>query len=410
MKIINKLLWVPLIAIAFIVATSIGCEHLNPVEPVISTPTINNGVSIKVFNLSGDPMNITAVKTITLEGGTQTDYYAVPGKYGLKSFYWTFIDNGVTYRDSGQTVSHAFSLTQTGTPEIKLLAIDSNGVSYRDSLFVTVVASLDNLPDIVPISHTANGSGQFVEVIAFKKAKVSFAPGFYNYQGNFYGTWDTTYIPAADTNWLIVNGSLVSPGSNNQGKYFVARITAAPNTYTMGAAKGSTWGLYNSAYCNNQGLITLSILNDGTLTPNIVPTTPGVIGDSVLRQKLQDTLVSVYTNNLVPFASSTPFIVLYDSNGVVSSPIAEKAVTNYANWGTLDIPYSTLTTSKYVVLDMNFGPNIFYPTTYSTNRTSSIYWNPSTQTLRVVLVVINGRVTNILTMKQFNTLKAANKL
>jgi hypothetical protein len=266
-----------------------------------------------------------------------------------------------------------------------------------------VVVSLDNLPDIVWISH-ATSNGKATEVVAFKKSLVKFAPGPYNYMGDYNGGWDTTYIQAADTNWLVVNGQLVLPNAGDQGKYFVARISVPIlSTSKIGAGKGAVWGKYHNPFCDSTGMIKFFCQLDGTPTLNSTFAHPGIVGDSVLQLRPQDNSVVLYTNNEAPFSSITPFIVLYDSNGVVSSPLAETGLTDYTNWGgNINISYNSL--PSYKMLTINFGLDISHPNNFSPNRTKSIYWDPSDQTLKVVLVIMNQQI-HFFTKKQFQALK-----
>lgn len=380
--------------------TMTGCyKSMNPVAPLAQP----QGVMIKAFALGGNAMTATA-KTLTVEAGTQVTFYAAPYKSGMKSYQWIFTDNGATFYANGQTASHAFSLTQASMPKINLIATDSSGNVYKDSLLITVVYSLDNLPDVVWISYSPATGGKFNEVIAFKKSKVSFAPGSYNYTGNYNGGWDSANVAPQDTNWLVVNNGLVAPNPGDQGKYFVVRLALSPNTYKIGVGKGKVWGAFNSPYfaTDSTHILIFSIMSDGSPTSSVVPALPGAIGDSVLQLKLQDTSLVLYTNNGAAFSSISPFIVLYDSNGVARPPLPEYAVTNYPNWGgNVIVPYSSL--PSYHMVQLNYGNHIASPYSFNPNRTKSIYWDATSQTLKFVVAVVSDKI-KILTVQQYKKL------
>lgn len=363
-----------LVAIIILVAMT-GCQKMNPVEPPDSqTPYGPTSGAQIVARLSGGDAIEVINNSIRVELGPQVNFSAIARRPGLRQFRWYFDDNGTW--QLGQNVFHAFYTL--GTTRVRLESTDSVSYVYRDTLGVNVVASLDGLPDLVWVSHSSNGNGTFNEVLALKKSVVKFASPPYNYQGMITNPpWILTNVQLSDTNWLLVNNNLVAPIQGDNGKYFVIRMTVSQGLIEFGAGKSGVWGKYNSPYCDTSGRIMATILADGTPTPIIVPTLPGMIGDegsgAILRFLMKDSSVVVYMNNFSAFSSITPFVVTFDTNGVRSSPIHQSAVPGYVNWGSLEFRYSAI---KNSMLEIKYGSGFNNPTVVNPSMPQSLYWDP----------------------------------
>lgn len=365
-----------------------GCKRVDLVEGPDQTP-ISGGIVLKAFAPNGDPLSIG--DTIVVERGVVVNYYAyATSGLVIRSWQWTFIDDGST--TAGQSARHTYYLNPVSITSVRVVATDSAGVNHELVKKVKVVLSLDGLIPIRWISSTPVGNA-FNVVMAFKKANMRFDnAGSFFYVGTITNpAWVVTNVAVSDTNWLIVGNSLVAPNASESGKYIAVRMTLTPGPYEMGVGRlvgnQQNWGYFGTEYSDSTGKVHFSVLSDGTVVPSMIPSLPGTLGDegsaAVLRFLMKDSSVVIYSNNLQPFGTISPFVVKYDTNGVVGSPVLESAVTNYPNWGSIEITYRSLPTNRMLVF--NFGPRSSQVATFSSNRSQSGYWDAFEQKLKVII-------------------------
>jgi len=387
--------WLLIVALATLF--NFGCRQIDLVEAPETIPTVKPSAIAVELIYSGINGVVLVGDTLSVEKGTMVNFKAKSNGPKIVSWKWTFNDNGAV--EYGQYVNHKYALNPPAFTSLKLSGTDSVGTLYEKVLTVKIVTSIAGLRSIEPISVVSNGSGKYNLVIALNKACMDYFGSSYFYVGTM-TNWLSITIPAADTNWLVVGGTLISPNSGDYGKYVVVRLNdmSTNQLYEMGVGMmlngQQTWGVFSGPFTGSGNLIRFYVLPNLTISPVI--TTPGVtvpgetgdIGDNaVIRLTVLDDRVIVYMNNVENFSVGQPFIRLQDRDGIWEASYLQIAVDSFPKWGKKEIMFSQIPDRKLV---FRFGKNITQPTVLNSSISNSTYWDPLEKVLKIIFVqVIN---------------------
>lgn len=377
-RLINYLFLLTLVAIISLLT---ACDRLEAPTSPDQNP-INGQIMMKVSGTNG--VSVTG-DTIYVERNVVVHFVAQSNGPEITNWSWNIYGHNYT----GQAIKYTFTAVPVAYTTVTLTGTASNQ-TYTVTKVIKIMASIDGLKDVQSISSTPAGNNKFNIILAFKKAGMDYATGSsYFYIGDVTNpAWSNPVsVLTADTNYNIVNNSLVTP-DGTIGKYIAVRLTLSPRDYQIGVGKivngQQMWGTFNDST-----IVRFRVNSDGsvTLSNTTVATLPGVVGDEgtnamVRFDFLADRLL-IYLNNQAIFSSLNPFLSFQDSTGVWLAPINQASVSSYPNWGVIQMNYSSLPQNGLLVF--NYGPQINSPTSYQANRSLSGYWDSSSQTLKAII-------------------------
>lgn len=383
-----------LMATIAIMVLFLSCERQEYIEPadtegpqITGVPLDDGAIEIQVT--TDQKKSANSGDTILTEKWLKTTYQAIAKKVVIAGWQWTFAENNT--KADGATVPFWHGLDPGQITTVTLIGIEANGVSHSASVKVKIVYSLDGLPGMVLVSKTSAAGGTWSYVIAAHKKGMAGVKGDYGFTGTIVTpAWTITKVAAADTNYNLVNNVLVAAGSGNIGKYIAIKYTTYPSDYELhvGHIKdgvlifGSFWGWFND------GKYTQNL--DGTLAARSVANLLGTSGDDgsnpIIRQVIGDSTVVIYTKYIAAFTKG--FIQMQNADGTWKEPVAQTAVTNYPNWGKLEIKYRNFPIKDLLVF--RFGPDVTNPSVFSANMSSSTYWDTTFQYLQIKYVPLGS--------------------
>lgn len=377
-----------------------GCKYVDINEPPVNPPATN----IEMLKISASGLlNMNGVMaigdTIYVENKMVVAFAASFGGKTISNLIWSFADDGST--STSKYPVHQYNLLAPAVTRVSVTGTDSLSVTHSGSATIKIVNSLDNLAAVVFTSITAAGNNLYSVVMAIHKDVLKNVPGSgYSYKGDI-TQWQTfATVSNADANWLVVNHALVTPTQGEIGKYFVVRATLPLSTYKTATSRpdnGVLWGTFWGEYSLPNNLMGFQLVSDGSggakaIPIGVAPTAnlPGDIQDSITCFSPVATKLTIFVNNKTPF-SNIEFIRLQDSNGVFQAPILESPVPGFPNWGMIEVPWTSIPTSKNSIVFV-FGPDRRSPNIYSSNMAQSVFFDPSYNVLKAVIISVQGNM------------------
>lgn len=289
---------------------------------------------------------------------------------------------------NGLEIFHKF-LT-LGSASLTVVVTYQNGTTETRTFTIVVVTDISEF-DPVRYFITANTNGTWNVLLLFSKERIKSATdSILYYNGNVSG-WEKKLISDSEKHYVI-NAEGKPVKTNDVGKYAGVSLTLSTSgIYSIALVHSvSVWAdLSGSAFIkqDNVGLAWFTfdkgvVIPNGDMTP--ILNLPAIIGDDYFRY---EQIGDVRGKTIVYFKldgnyTNTAFFVRELEGGTYSAPLLLSPVTSFPEWGKYELNTSDLVGK---VSGFRYGPNINYPTTYSTNMNKCFFWDNYFKNIRVSL-------------------------
>jgi len=289
----------------------------------------------------------------------------------------------------GTQIWHKFS----GLGEIPVTVVVTFENKTTETRKITVVSVMD-LSTVDPIRYfvTKNSNNTYNVLLLFSRERLRHASDTnFFYIGNV-SDWKRIAIQPAQKRYVITPAGQPQV-TNDVGKYIGVNLTITSSLSSHNIAiihSDSLWADFSgSAFIkeSNPGLAWFT-LYDGVLTPqgdSYDKHLPGETGDAYFRfTQIGDTVtgkVKLYFKLADNFTNAA-FVVRQLEGGTYSSPIQMWSVTDYPQWGQIELP---ITEMYGKICAFRYGPNSGQATVYSTNMPKSFFYDPYYKNLRVII-------------------------
>jgi len=296
----------------------------------------------------------------------------------------------------GLYVSHKF--LNLGKINVVVSARFQNNVVETRTFKIQVVKDLSAVGPVVIKVRKINNSSYDVWIGWDRRWLKTYPDGDWSIIGDP-TKWIKTSLPTASSYNLDTSGNPVA--TTDVGKYigcWVNTKEAGYNKMALVAKNGSWVDISGSPYAKSGdiGMVHFQVNTDGTVTPkgdggNVVNPSegvPGLNGDNYFRFNQEPNangkvdiffrLDSTWTNK--------SFAVKGEDGGNYGTPMQLLIVTNFPNWGKIEITYSLLEN----VSSWRHGSDLTKITEYSLNMSKSIFYDATFRSLRFQLATFQA--------------------
>lgn len=296
---------------------------------------------------------------------------------------------------SGLKIFHKF--TSLGETEVNIYAKFADNKTENRTVKIEVINDLSATGPLV-IKSVKKTDGSYDLWFGWDKRWLrGYTDTIWAVNGNI-TKWTLTKIPNQS---YILDSSGEPKITGDMGKYLGILVNlkeAGLYTICLVAKNGDWIDITGSSYTKTSevGLAYFQLNTDGSIVPrgDANPPTnvnefPGDSGDAYFSfNQTSNTLgMTSLFFRLDSAWTNKSFAVKEGLGGQYGEPMILSAVTNFPNWGKLDIPIASLTGE---VSSWRYGDNIGTPLKYSENMKKSVFYDDYLQKIRLFLVQIQA--------------------
>lgn len=370
-----------------------GCQKIEgPTDDTLKTTDV-------VITPKGDKVAVIDDTTRTEQSAPVSLKAEGPVGVTITTWNWSITEpNGQVTNMTGQNVLYTF--TSLGLGQITATGTDNSGTLHTGNLWIQVMVDITEAQLVRLYSSTPIGGGVIQTQWAAVKKLWKFS-GTYGVIGSP-TNWIASPLTPADTNWRIINGSLITVAAPENGKFIVPIVNINPaeypTSYEMGIYKtnpsgNQIWGNFTGSPWvdpSNPSLIKFTVINaSGTIVPTSNPgnSGPGEIGDNYIQVSITSTKVTVYINNGTAFSGISPFYMIQNADGTWNNPTTQTAIPGFANWGKFEMTPAQIEVLGGVI-SFRYGNTISQPSIYNANMHSSGYYDGFNNSVRIIAEII----------------------